>query len=247
MSALLDAIAAERETLLAPIAGRLAVLDELERLAASLNGTTTRTEVTVTVPARALPDARAIGAALRQAGKAPEGRGKPRQAPAAPRVGRDGLGPKASRILEALRANQGWMSTTEVAAVGGDFTNKVMQSLVTRGLAEARGETVQRRYRATQEDDARATGPGPGTETIRPAAPAPPSTRATAAVPKLNAAATRILRARIVDHLGRRRLNAQSLADHLNAELAHVTPLVSELLGSGEIVQDDDGLYREAA
>ncbi len=247
MSALLDAVAAERADLLAPIAERLAVLDEIERLAGRLNNAEPP-------PAAAqppvLPDPpsprprggakldRPPAAARKPAAKAPRA--------AAARVGRDGLGETTQAVLEALRANRGWMSRAEITAIIGPFNVKSTQKLVDRGLVKATGTTNSRRYRVVDDDSETA---GSTAKTVRTTPPAPPPAPAAGgpAIAGLSAGARRVLRARLVDHLGRRRLNAQSLADHLNVELAHVDALLAELEAAGEIVHDPDGRYRTAA
>ncbi len=240
MSSLIEAVQAQRQELLVLIADQLAVLDEIERLAAGLAGAGpdgTGGHVEISVPAGPPPDPRALAEALGRGTPRAAAKAKPKATAAAPRVGRDGLGGKAASVLEALRANGGWMSRAELVAVTGDFNNKTLQTLVTRELAEAQGVTNSRRYRATRDDSDTATG-----GTAPPVRTKPRET--TVAVDGLDAKATRILRARILDHLSRRRLTDQSLADHLNAELDHVKALLAELVVAGEVERDAKGLYQ---
>jgi hypothetical protein len=223
MSGVVQAVKAEREALLAPIAGRLAVLDEIERLAGSLD----EVKATAAKPAATPPRQRPAAA-------------KP-EAPrvAAPPVGRDGLGPKASELLEAVRVADRWMSRGEIVAVAGEFHSRTMQRLVERSLVEAKGDTSQRRYRAVQVDNV--SGGGRQSEpTIRPVAPP-------AATGTLDVGASRVLRARILDHLSRRKLNEQSLADHLNANREHVADILGKLLLSDHVELLPDGRYQVPA
>lgn len=243
MSALIAAITAEREQLLAPIAERLAVLDEIERLAAGLGDDRTPPVASVPVPPSDPPSPAGRRATAKPASKP----SKRAAATATARVGRDGLGEVAERVLQALRNNGGWMGRGDLLPIVGDFNVRTTQRLVERGLVEAQGSTNSRRYRAAR-DTSETAGSGPpitGTS----AAPVAGGTVARSAAPGvsvagLDAKATRILRARIVDHLSRRRLNEQSLADHLNAELDHVTALLTDLAAAGDVVLDPDGRYR---
>lgn len=256
MSTLLDAIRAEREALLAPIAHRLAVLDEIERLAERLNGAPER----AVVPKSPLPP-KAPAAAPRPL----SGQAKPKPPAAVPkavlparapatRSGIDGLSEREQALLSAVRSKgSSWLALRDLTAVVPAMSitslKRAIKTLIGRGLIEAQGATSQRRYRAANPD----SPPGGSTPPVAPASPevdddvvdepsepdAPPAAAGT-----LDAKAARILRARILDHLSRRRLTEQSLADHLNAEREHVADIVGKLLTDDAIILDPDGRYR---
>lgn len=222
MSALADAIRAEREQLLAPIAHRLAVLDEIERLAISLNG--------AAAPADPSP-----GPTRGQRGvPKTAARVLPARPPATGR-GTDGLSEPARAALTKLRTAKTPLSRSEIGASTG-----VMQTLVRRGLVAAHGDNRGRRYAAADADNAGAgAAPGASLPDDEPETPAPePQVLGT-----LNASQSRVLRARILDHLSRRRLKEQSLADHLNVERDHVAEILGKLLLDGLVILEPDGNY----
>lgn len=231
MGVLLDAIRTEREQLLAPVQGRLTQLDELERLATAYHG-----ENGVgggpTVPDAAPPKNEAPV-------KPAAGRGaattRPRRPSGQTARGRDGLGPRVQAVLEAIRANSGWMTIREIwDACPGAPVNSPVQQLARAGLIEAQGATSRRRYRAI------VAAPAPAPETADPppdpTSPAPPSE-------PLGVAASRVLRSRILDHLERRGLDEKSLAGHLRADREHVAFICGQLLVDGLITLMPDGRY----
>ncbi|MEJ7824937.1 MAG: hypothetical protein WKF48_05885 [Solirubrobacteraceae bacterium] len=238
MSALLTAVQAERDALLAPIADRLAMLDDIERLAAALD-TAAPPKPKHGVPAPAARPSAAATAA--RTPKPPSKRGG-----AAARVGRDGLGPKAASLLEAIRSQSGWLSRAEIVKLGGEFAGHTMASLVDRELVEAKGATSQRRYRAANPDNPSAGG-GSGGSTMPAVAHPPAAAAAPAAAGTLDGVARRVLQARILDHLSRRRLDEQSLASALNADREHVAEILGKLRFDDRVVLDPDGRYRVPA
>lgn len=131
----MDAIQAERRalvgTLLAPVAGQLAVLDEIERLAVQLH----------TGDTLEVPDTPAVAAAPAKKG-GPSRVLSPR--PPATGRGRDGLSAAAGAALQKVRdANGKQLARVEIGA-----SNEVMQTLVKRGLVQAHGQNQGRRYSA---------------------------------------------------------------------------------------------------
>ena len=142
MQAVIDAIRAEREQLLAPIADKLAKLDELERLVTE-NGAAPRA-------AKPEPKAKAKPKPHRAALAAQKAVVPIEPAPATGK-GRDGLGARSTQVLDALITSGDWMSVSEIAAAVGGSAQSLrthMQRLGTRGLVEAHGSTSRRRYRA---------------------------------------------------------------------------------------------------
>ncbi len=217
MSALLEAVRAEREQLLAPIADKLAALDEIERLAGSLNGN---------------------GAAAKVA--APQGPAKPKAAkkkalpPKAPatRSGVDGLSPKTTAILTAIRSKRGeWMAPAEIAQIAGldpHGLKNYMPTLVERGLVEKKGETVARRYRAVPDENGarERTTFGQGQVLGKPAKQ------------------TGSLQGRIIEAVGYQPANAKELATKLSASVDEVSRECDKLRKDGEIALRDDWRYR---
>lgn len=254
MSTLLDAIRAEREALLAPIAHRLAVLDEIERLAERLNGAPER----AVVPKSSLPP-KAPAAVPR----ALSGQAKPKPPAAVPkavlparapatRSGIDGLSEREQALLSAVRSKgSSWLALRDLTAVVPAMSitslKRAIKTLIGRGLIEAHGATSQRRYRAANPDSPPVAPASPEIDDavddeVDDAVAVPDVPPAAAGT--LDAKAARILRARILDHLSRRRLTEQSLADHLNAEREHVADIVGKLLTDDAIILDPDGRYR---
>lgn len=233
MNAVLEAARAEREALLAPIADKLAALDEIQRIAeSSLNGGGSE------VASRAVAVASA-SVAQRPSRPAPTKPAKLLPAKTASSgVGRDGLSKQAQAALEKVRAAGATpLSRGEVGA-----SASVMQTLVKRNLVEGIGATVARRYRAMYPEDSATAGSGPSI--IGAAAKSSAATiGAHETTGELPAGPRRVLRARILDHLSRRRLNEQSLADHLNAEREHVADLLGKLLTDELVVLGPDGCY----
>lgn len=256
MSALVDAIRAERlaliEPLLAPIADKLVVLDEMERLARSINGGGS--------------DVSVLAAPVKPAAR----KSVPRALPAkvhSTRVGLDGLPDRTREVLAAVRALGGWVSASEVAASMGAAANamrKHLQRLVERGLLEAQGETVARRYRSVTEDkawsgeivapralpapvvDEHGSDSSPSFEEAKPEQ-APAQTKSVAKDHGLTTQGLKIVRARILDHCSRRRLDEQSLASTLNVDREVVADLCGQLLVDELIVLRPDGRYEVPA
>ncbi len=229
MSDLLDAIRAERraliEPLLAPVADKLRVLDEMERLAASLNGGGSD------VPAVAAPARQPVAAKPKPAQRALPARTRPTAA------GVDGLSPNTVRVLQVVRSTTHWMSKSQIAEADPDLPASLqvyLKRLIDRGLIEANGHTTARRYRAVT-DEARSQQRETSNEQSAPAAR-----------PHGNGSATRVLRARIIDHLSRRALDEQSLADHLAADREDVAFLCGEMLMDDKLRLLPDGRYEVA-
>jgi hypothetical protein len=230
MSAIVEAIQAERraliEPLLAPIADKLQALDEMERLALSLNGGGSEAVVVeAAIPKRAAPAQRVL----------------PRKA-VATRRGRDGLPAKTQRVLEAIRSfGDTWAAVADIrrvpdlADIPDGSLRKHIPPLVCRGLVEAKGETSQRRYRATSADNATSGG---GQAAVVPA----PAVGAVSAP-----VAARVTRSRILDHLSRRKLDEPSLATLLNLDRETVADLCGALLLDDKIAMLPDGRYEVAA
>lgn len=214
MSTLLDAIAAERADLLAPIADRLAVLAEMERLAAQLNGSAPDVPIDVPVPAPASKS------------RAPRAAPKPRTDPA----GRDGLGPRSQRVLEALRTTNGWMARREVATaatMSAETVKHHLQLLVARGLIEAEGRTASRRYRA-----------------VGPAAPARKKTSFGKGPEAAAAKQDETLQGRIIDSVGYQPGSVDELAKRFKAPRADVVVACDQAANDGDIMVGEDGRYR---
>lgn len=228
MSDLVDAVRAERraliEPLLAPVADKLAALDEMERLALSLNGGGSDVSPVAELPAPAAAP--------------PPPKPKPREAqralPARPKAttqGRDGLGAKAQATLEALRSHPGWVKPAVLAAHEGQERGKIGQRLmvlVERGLAEARGKTVSREYRAIVSEKpaaARSTF-GQGRS---------PASRQAASV-----------QGRVIEAVGYRPSNVDDLAGRLNAAIGEVVTACDQLVRDGDIALRGDGRYHAA-
>lgn len=204
MATLLEVIGAEREALQA----KLAALDEIERLAVAYGGAAA---------------AVAAPAAKRETHVAPK-----RALPAKPKAtgqGLDGLGPKATAALQAMRERKDWMTMVEVGA-----TASVMQGLVRRGLVEAQGATSKRRYRAVQ-------GPPPGNAGTTwgkgraPGRPAKPQ-------PNRN-----VLGERVLGQLKHRTLNEPQLAGVLDVSREQIADACGKLLLDDRIVMRPDGSY----
>ncbi len=175
-------------------------------------------------------------------------RALPAKTPAT-RRGRDGLPTVGQTVLEALRAHGGqWMSAAEIGRAT-DRTPSTLKNylrpLVKRGLVEAKGQTSSRRYRAKIDDNA-ASG---GSETralpavSRTTPPAASTGPRSSTGSKLSVADRRVCRARILDHLSRRRLDEQSLASTLGIDREEVADLCGELLLDDKIVMLPDGRY----
>lgn len=154
MQSVIEAVRAERELLLAPIADRLATLDEIERLAgggSSTNSAGGGSAMPAEAPAKPKPVAR---------------RAAPRK-PAATGNGLDGLGVKAQRVLEVLHARKDWMAVGDIAQQVGSTSsaaNKYLRLLGDRKLVEAQGATKARRYRALDGNSHTHTTFGQGRE-----------------------------------------------------------------------------------
>jgi hypothetical protein len=144
---LLDAVRAEIE----PLQARLDALREIERLTAALDageggggaGTNGSSEEHGRSGNRT---------SRRQVGASPV-RARPVPARRSSSAGGD-LGAKTETVLNVLRERDDWMSVSEIAAAlddgaPPDTLRTRLQSPVRRGLVEARGQTSQRRYRAT--------------------------------------------------------------------------------------------------
>lgn len=180
-------------------------------------------------------------------------------------VGIDGLGDRAQQVLRAVRGLPGWVSVGQIAAVVGvapQVPRSHLQQLVARGLVEAQGETVARRYRAAVEDNG-ASGGGERLAIAAPrsvpaAASSDSSSSSEEAKPEqprrrgrppadMPAAERRIARARILDHCSRRKLDEQSLATTLNVGREVVADICGELLLNDKIVLHADGRYEVPA
>lgn len=178
------------------------------------------------------------------------------------RVGLDGLSDRTREVLAAARLfGSTWSSASEIAAACDMTPNTVrrhLQRLVERGLLEARGETVARRYRAAEQDN----GSSGGGERLAIAAPTPPSseeakpdqllsprgqTKSVAKDHGLTRQGLKIVRARVLDHCSRRRLDEQSLATMLNVSREVVADICGELLLDDKIVLHPDGRYEVPA
>jgi DNA-binding transcriptional ArsR family regulator len=144
---LLDAVRAEIE----PLQARLDALREIERLTAALDageggggaGTNGSSEEHGRSGNRT--SRRQVGASPAPARPVPARRSSS--------AGGD-LGAKTETVLNVLRERDDWMSVSEIAAAlddgaPPDTLRTRLQSPVRRGLVEARGQTSQRRYRAT--------------------------------------------------------------------------------------------------
>lgn len=226
MTALLDAIRAERraliEPLLAPVAEQLRTLDELERLAASLNGGGSAVPVVeappppAAAPKRPAREQRALPARTKPTGQ-----------------GRDGLGAKATAVLDVLRAPAAdWMSAGQIAAAVGLTTTALkhhIARLIERGLIEARGQTLSRRYRAVPQDAAKrkVTTFGAGR---------PPG--------KSKPAAAGSLQGRVLEAVGYKPGSVDEVAKRLGVPAGGVAEACDTLLSEGEIVAQPDGRYR---
>lgn len=239
MSAIVDAIRAEREQLLAPIAHRLAVLDEMERLATALNGGGPKPSPAEQRPAIA-PEKRPAVPAEERPASAPAKRVAPPRPPRT-RAGIDGLTERELALLTAIRSKgANWLAIRELGTMLPQHSSWALKAdlktLIGRELVEATGTTSTRRYRAANPDTPASGGPTAATRSgLAGSTPAPARGSST------------VLRARVLDHLGRRRLTEQSLADHLNADREHVADVVGKLLLEDKIVLDPDGLYRNVA
>ncbi len=232
MNAVLEAARAERHALLAPIAEQLAALDEIERIAASLNGGGSDMAPTPAPAPAVVPRPPSKPQAPRPRKSSSPTKVLPAKAQATG-VGRDGLGATAQAALEKVRA----AGATPISRADAGASAHVMQALVNRGLIEATGATKSRRYRAVYDDN----GTGGSTASLTPSPPQPRSSNATLGTP--DAKASKILRARILDHLSRRRMNEQSLADHLNADREHVVDILGKLLLDELVDLAPDGQY----
>lgn len=239
MSTLLDAIAAERAGLLAPIAERLAVLDEIERLATRLVGESA-------APSQAEPEEPPEEPPTPSAAKSVLAR-RTRSSG----VGRDGLSQRSQNVLEVLRAERGkWMT---VAAIGdaADFDlakhfKGNVDPLIERGLVEKK-ESWPREYRAVTSDVDGVAGASPQMKAPRAAAPPAAPQGQQAGLSALSGTEAKVLRARILDHLSRRGLSEQSLASQLNAEREHIADICGKLLLTDAVVLEPDGHYRLAS
>lgn len=156
------------------------------------------------------------------------------------RRGTDGLSESARAALTKLRTAKNSLSRSEIGA-----STEVMQTLVKRGLATPHGDNRGRRYTAADADTAGAgAASGASLPDDEPGGVATPEPHV---IGTLNTSQARVLRARILDHLSRRRLKEQSLADHLNAERDHVAEILGKLLVDGLVVLEPDGNYRVPA
>ena len=124
MDALLEAIQAERDKLLAPIADQLAKLDEIEQIARGLDNGAATPVAAPPAPRKALPKRAASSG-----------------------QGRDGLSAGAVAVLEALRAAGDWVAPCDLPGAKSSRTRNCAV-LVERRLAEARGTRSNRAYRA---------------------------------------------------------------------------------------------------
>jgi DNA-binding transcriptional ArsR family regulator len=158
--------------------------------------------------------------------------------PQATPLGRDGLPPVAGHVLEAIRSlGCRWLTVKEIALAAGmrpDTLRNHLRPLLRRGLIEAKGQTRDRRYCAVDGDNA---GSG-GWERL-----AVPASAAKAS----HAHRQRVMRARVLDHLSRRRLTEQSLVDHLGLDREGVADVCGALLLEDRIVLLPDGSYEVVA
>lgn len=258
MSAIVDAIRAEREQLLAPIADKLAALDALERMAGVLNGAG---EARPAKPAAAPAKQEAAAATVASPGRcftgaaveAPTKRVLPPKS-SVTRVGTDRLGDKARLVLTAIRSQgASWAAAGEIyralpsdAGITYGAIGNHLQKLYQRNLIVAEGQTAARRYRAATVEDrglADESPPAPPTADTVPA-DAPPAHVARDARaervegPALGGSST-------TSTAGDS--NEQSLAEHLNAEREHIADILGRLLLEDKVVLDPDGCYRNTA
>jgi DNA-binding transcriptional ArsR family regulator len=252
MSTLVEAIQAERraliEPLLAPIADKLRTLEEMERLAVSLNGGGSEV-ATITPPAPAAKPPK------------PKQRALPPKAPATT-AGLDGLSDQRRNVLTAVRSCGGWIAIGDLTRVTGGSVQAVRKhlgALVARGLVEATGATSARRYRAVVEDKAwsgeeQRALPAPGPDypdTSSEEGEQPPvaagRTKSVAVSNGLTPQELKIARARILDHCSRRKLDEQSLATTLDVSREVVADICGQLLLDDKIVLHPDGRYEVPA
>ncbi len=154
-------------------------------------------------------------------------------------LGTDGLSTTARQILTAVRGRAGeWVT---VAALTGndlipDVTAKTIREnlrhLADRGLLERDGATNARRYRAF---DGTGAGAAWGSAVVSPPAAVVKRGPATAS--------ERVTRARILDHLSRRRMDALSIEHGLNLPRLAVQTALADLLDARAVRRRLDGLY----
>ena len=138
VSAILEAIRAERDELLAPIRDRLQILAELERLASTLDAP----DPPVVSPAQRLPALPAPAPAPRQ--------------PSTPRVGTYVTRQRTQAVLDAITEHQP-ISPKDIAsrsAVPAEAVKRILAALRDAGKVTGEGAPTTRVYRLTATADA---------------------------------------------------------------------------------------------
>lgn len=219
MQAIIDAVRAERELLLAPIADQLAKLDELERIA---SGPTNGAGGGPAVPAETPALAKSKPAQARKPAAS--------RKPAPTGAGIDGLGPMPVQILQFVREH-GQVTTAQIldaTGVTASTLSSQMAVLVDRCLVERLGNNRNRTYRPV-------TNYQPPTVTVGLAAPK--------GAPKNGAS----VQGRILEAVGFRPMDKSELIFKLKAPDTDIASALQRLVTEGEIEQVTGGRYRCAA